>query len=197
MTALDLGSGVHPRVKVFDAVILAGGRGERLGGVDKAAVVIDGVTLLDRVVAAAAEATQVICVGPEHDTSRPVRWTREHPPGGGPVAALASGLELVEGLVVVVLAVDLPFVTPDDVTSLVEGCAGADAALAEDDAGIHQPLLAAYRTEPLRARVRSLGSPEGASMMALVNGLDRATIPAPNASQDLDTLEDLQRMGGV
>lgn len=181
----------------FDAVILAGGRGERLGGVDKAAVVIDGVTLLDRVVAAAAEATQVICVGPEHDTSRPVRWTREHPPGGGPVAALAAGLALVEAPVVVVLAVDLPLVTIELVSSLVEGCAGADVALAEDDAGIHQPLLAAYRTGTLRARVRSLGDPAGASMNSLIAGLDRVTIPAPNASQDVDTREELEHFGGT
>lgn len=179
----------------FDAMILAGGRGERLGGVDKAALEFHGVSLLDRVVTAASGATRVICVGPEGDISRPVRWTREHPPGGGPVAALTSGLELVEAPVVVVLAVDLPFVTPDVVSLLVEGCVGADVALAEDDAGIHQPLLAAYRTETLRARVRSLSDSAGVSMNSLIAGLDRVTISAPDASQDIDTPKDLERLG--
>lgn len=184
----------------FDAMILAGGRGERLGGMDKAAVVIDGVTLLDRVVTAASGATRVICVGPERDTSRPerdaprpVRWTREHPPGGGPVAALASGLELVEAPVVVVLAVDLPFVTSDLVGSLVERCTRADAAMAVDGAGIHQPLLAAYRTEALRGRLHSLGDPAGASMKDLIEGLDHANIPAPAEARDIDTPADLER----
>lgn len=187
---------------VFDAVILAGGRGERLGGVDKAAVAVDGVTLLGRVVAAVDGATQVICVGPERhasrsvgDTPRTVRWAREQPPGGGPVAALAAALELVEAPVVVVLAVDLPFVTSNLVSSLIERCTEADAALAEDGAGINQPLLAAYRTEALRARVRSLGDPAGVSMQELIVGLDRVTIPAPDESRDLDTPEDLETYG--
>ena len=178
-------------VSPFDAVILAGGSGGRLGGVDKAALVVDGVTLLDRVVSAVDGATQVICVGPERHTSQPVLWTRERPPGGGPVAALDAGLELVEAPVVVVLAVDLPFVTPDVVSSLVERLGEAEAALAADDAGIHQPLLAVYRTEALRGRLRSLGDPAGASMKDLIAGLDRATILAPVASQDVDTPDDL------
>jgi molybdopterin-guanine dinucleotide biosynthesis protein A len=179
----------------FDAVILAGGRGERLEGVDKAAVVVDGITLLDRVVAAAAEATQVICVGPERETSRPVHWTREQPPGGGPVSALAAGLELVEAPVVVVLAVDLPFVTSDLVSSLVEGCSSADATLAEDGAGIHQPLLAAYRLEALRGRLQSLGDPAGESMKNLIERLDHVTLKAPGAAQDVDSPEDIDRLG--
>ena len=181
----------------FDAAILAGGRGERLGGVDKAAVVIDGVTLLDRVVGAVNDASRVICVGPERDTSRPVLWTRERPPGGGPVAALAAGLELVEEPAVVVLAVDLPLVTRDAVSSLVENLIDAEAALATDGEGRHQPLLAAYRTEALRARLTSLGDPAGASMKALIDGLDRVTVPAPDASQDVDTAADLERFGDV
>jgi molybdopterin-guanine dinucleotide biosynthesis protein A len=181
-------------VTAFDAVILAGGRGERLGGVDKAAIVVDGVTLLDRVVAAAHNATQVICVGPERSTSRPVRWTRERPPGGGPVAALAAGLELVAAPVVVVLSVDLPFVRSNLLSSLVERCADADAALAEDEAGIAQPLLAAYRTEALRDRLAALGDPTGASMKDLISDLAHVTIPAPDESRDLDTPEDLERM---
>ena len=180
---------------VFDAVILAGGRGERLGGVDKAAVLIDGVTLLDRVVTAASEANRVICVGPERATPRPVLWTRERPPGGGPVAALAAGLESVGAPVMVVLAVDLPFVRGDAVSSLVENLIDAEAALATDGEGRLQPLLAAYRTEALRARVRSLGGPAGVSMQELIVGLDRVTIPAPDESRDLDTPEDLETYG--
>jgi molybdopterin-guanine dinucleotide biosynthesis protein A len=182
-------------VTTFDAVILAGGRGERLGGVDKAALSIGRATLLNTVVAAAAKATQVICVGPERPTERPIMWTRERPPGGGPVAALAAGLELVEAPVVVLLAVDLPLVTPDVVVSLVERLWDATAVLAEDGDGIHQPLLAAYRTESLGARLRTLGDPAGASMTAVVKGLDVVSVPALAATQDVDTREDFDRLG--
>jgi molybdopterin-guanine dinucleotide biosynthesis protein A len=183
-------------VTTFDAMILAGGRGTRLGGVDKASLSVGGATLLDTVVASVDAATRVICVGPERPTVRPVMWTRERPPGGGPVAALAAGLHLVEAEIVVVLAVDLPFITPEAVSSLVELCgktdaAVADAAVAEDGDGIHQPLLAAYRTDALRTRLIALGGPAGASMKALLEGIDLVTVPAPDASQDLDTPADL------
>lgn len=178
----------------FDAVILAGGSGERLGGIDKASIKVGDTTLLDRVVAATSDANRVVCVGPERATVHPVLWTREEPLGGGPAAALAAGLALVESPSVVVLAVDLPFVTQDVVSSLVERLVDAEAALAADKEGIHQPLLAAYRTETLRARVSSLGNLAGASMNDLIDGFDRVTIPAPVGSQDLDTPEDLERM---
>ena len=39
---------------MYDAIVLAGGRGSRLGGVDKGAVDIGGVTLLQRVLTATA-----------------------------------------------------------------------------------------------------------------------------------------------
>ena len=46
-----------------DAIILAGGRGERLGGVDKSSLVIGGQPLLGHVLAAASAAGTVVVVG--------------------------------------------------------------------------------------------------------------------------------------
>ena len=50
----------------MDAVVLAGGRGSRLGGVDKAGIVLNGERLVDRAVAAARAngAERVVIVGP-------------------------------------------------------------------------------------------------------------------------------------
>ena len=76
----------------FDAVVLAGGAGSRLGGVSKADVLVGGVPLLDRVLAGLSGAHQVVVVGPA-DVARPgVLQVQESPPGGGPVAGLAAGL---------------------------------------------------------------------------------------------------------
>ncbi|MEU4744233.1 NTP transferase domain-containing protein, partial [Actinosynnema sp. NPDC023658] len=58
------------------AVVLAGGRGSRLGGVDKASLVVDGRTLLDHVLDAVAAARQVIVVGPRKDDVTGVTWAR-------------------------------------------------------------------------------------------------------------------------
>jgi molybdopterin-guanine dinucleotide biosynthesis protein A len=185
-------------VTSFDAVILAGGSGRRLGGVDKAALTIGGATLLDRTLDAVEAATAVVCVGPERllgGTTRSATWTREQPPGGGPVAALSAGLDLVDASVVAVLAVDHPFVTAEVVSRLVETCslADVDAALAGDAEGMPQPLLAAYRTASLRACIRAIGGPAGVAMTRAIEGLRCVTVPAPDAAQDCDTPEDLER----
>ncbi|MCW4458696.1 molybdenum cofactor guanylyltransferase [Microbacterium sp. MPKO10] len=48
------------------AIVLAGGRGSRLGGADKASVEIDGRMLLDHVLAAVEGCAPIIVVGPPH-----------------------------------------------------------------------------------------------------------------------------------
>ncbi|MGH2820743.1 MAG: molybdenum cofactor guanylyltransferase, partial [Actinomycetota bacterium] len=125
----------------FDAVILSGGAAGRLGGADKAELEVGGVRLLDRVLGAVPEADRVIVVGPRGSLDRAVVWAREDPPGGGPVAALAAGVAHVRAGVVVVLAVDLPFVDRSLVATLREAVGDADGALARDDGGRDQPLL--------------------------------------------------------
>ena len=61
-------------------MVLAGGRAERLGGEDKAALEVGGATLLERALARGCSgARRVVVVGDERPTARPVLWTREHP----------------------------------------------------------------------------------------------------------------------
>ncbi|MET9952285.1 DUF6457 domain-containing protein [Streptomyces sp. NPDC006339] len=76
----------------YDALVLAGGAARRLGGADKPAVRVGGRPLLDRVLAGCRDARRTVVVADPRPTARPVEWTRESPPGGGPVAALAAGL---------------------------------------------------------------------------------------------------------
>ena len=73
-------------------VVLAGGAGRRLGGADKAAVVVGDASMLDRVLAAAHPvADSLVVVGPSRATSVPgVRFVVEAAPGGGPVPAVAA-----------------------------------------------------------------------------------------------------------
>ncbi|MBD8537305.1 molybdenum cofactor guanylyltransferase, partial [Plantibacter sp. CFBP 13570] len=63
-----------------DAIILAGGRSSRLGGVAKASLLRDGRTLLQLAIdAARAAGGRVVVVGPEVGTTAPVRFVRERP----------------------------------------------------------------------------------------------------------------------
>ena len=110
-----------------------------------------------------------------------VQWTREDPPGGGPVAALAAGLAVLADAspVTVVLAGDLPFVGAaihpllDAATS-----AGVDGALVADSNGHDQPLAAAYRRDALDRQLAALGSPAGVALRDLVRPMRLVRVAA-------------------
>lgn len=146
----------------YDAVVLAGGGARRLGGTDKPAVTVGGRPLLDRVLSACPDAAATVVVGPPRPVHRPVTWSREDPPGGGPLAALDAGLAHTSEDTVLVLSADLPFLTPAAVRALLDTSDhgdGHEGAVLHD--GRDQPLLAAYRTEPLRRELALLRTEYG------------------------------------
>ncbi|WP_317986065.1 NTP transferase domain-containing protein [Streptomyces sp. 5-10] len=179
----------------YDAVILAGGAARRLGGVDKPALRVGGRALLDRVLDACRGAGRTVVVGPRRPTARPVRWAREEPPGGGPVAAVDAGIRQTTAPTVLVLSADLPFLTHETVETLLTGLQGAEGAVLVDPDGREQPLVAAYRAEPLRREIALLATEHGGlgglPLRLLVSELALARLRHPTASFDCDTWEDI------
>jgi len=103
----------------FDAVILAGGRSSRLGGVPKDQLMAGAATLLECALAAARGASRVVVVGPEWGSlPSAVLRCREDPPFAGPAAAIATGLaalasaahaeRVLQAPLTLVLACDMP-----------------------------------------------------------------------------------------
>jgi molybdopterin-guanine dinucleotide biosynthesis protein A len=184
---------------VYDAIVLAGGRASRMGGVDKGAVEIAGQSLLARVLTATTDAHLTIVVGPRRDLPYGVLGACEEPPGGGPVAGLAAGLPLVEADLVVVLACDLPFLTARTVDRLVsaliaDGRREYDGAQLVDEGGQRQPLAAAYRTGKLRSALPAAEAIPGTPMRDLLARLSMLDIEAsPGQAWDCDTWEDVTR----
>jgi molybdopterin-guanine dinucleotide biosynthesis protein A len=178
----------------YDAVVLAGGRSRRMSVADKTRLMVGGVPLLDRVLAACDGASARIVVGEQRPTVAPVTWTRESPPGGGPVAALAAALPMVTAPVVVLLAGDLPLVDAATVTSVVAAAGGAfSGAVLVDDDGREQWLCSGWRAEALRGcDLRADGS-----MRAALGGLRFARVSALTAGVpswlDCDTPDDLRQ----
>lgn len=189
-----------------DALVLAGGEGRRLGGVDKAQVVVGGQTMLDRVLASTAGARRVVVVGPGHLSRPGVETVMEDPPGGGPVAGIDAGLALLgtdDDVPVLVLACDVPLAA--------EAVPGLLAALDDEpraegvqlmgDQGHAQYLVAVYRRAPLaRAlqRRRDGGGVAGCSVRRMVADLDLVTIPDPTgAGRDVDTWDDVAEIEDV
>jgi molybdopterin-guanine dinucleotide biosynthesis protein A len=199
--------GVPSPASGFDAVILAGGRGSRAGGVDKPGLVVNGRAMLRSVVEAAcgAGAARVIVVGPQRrDVVRGltgggerVSFVVEEPRGAGPVAALGAGLAAASARVVVLLAADLPFLRGEHVESLLgamgEGGAGAFVV---DEAGQPQWLVSCWRAGELRAALRAY---EGRSLRGVLGRLGAAPVRWPVSPGepppwlDCDTPGDLAR----
>jgi molybdenum cofactor guanylyltransferase len=194
---------------MFAVVVLAGGAARRVGGATKPGLEVGGRTLLSRVLDATGRARPRIVVGPPELAAllpADVILTREDPPGGGPVAALAAGLSELSGLdplsQLALLAGDLPFLSTDVVEALRTAQArghpaGPDGAVLVDDADRPQWLAGVWRLGSLSDRLAVLGDPYGRAMRELVGGLRVAPIrlagPDPPPWFDCDTLEDLRR----
>lgn len=181
----------------FAAVVLAGGRARRLGGVDKVLLPVSGRSLLDRTLDAVAGARPVVVVGPRRDVDAPVRWTREDPPGSGPLAGVCAGLLQIpqDTALLAVLAADHPHLTSatvDRLRAAVVAAPRAAGAVLVDEAGRRQWLLGVWRPERLRAAMPE--QVRDRPVRALLAGLDPVVVDACGAeSSDVDTPDDLDR----
>jgi molybdopterin-guanine dinucleotide biosynthesis protein A len=181
----------------YDAIVLAGGTGKRLGGLDKPGLDVGGATLLNRVLAACSGARSVVVVGNARRTVRQVRWTLEDPPFGGPLAAIEAGLTALPAgsQLVVTLASDLPYLTAAHVERLVDHLAGSmasyDCAAFSDDSAAVQPLAAVYRTDALARTMREIGELRHLPARRALEGLRVTTVPDEGATRDCDTPQQL------
>jgi molybdopterin-guanine dinucleotide biosynthesis protein A len=180
----------------YTAVVLAGGKGARLGGQAKPQLLVGGRPILAAVLDAVTDAEQRIVVGPRQPVPPDVVLVREEPPGGGPVAAVRAGLADVGTDVVVVLAGDLPFLTAGLVGRLRDGLTG-DGVLVVDDSGRDQYLLGAWRTPALRAAVTAVRGPTSLRKVLAPLAVRRLRLEVPPGQPppwlDCDTPADLER----
>ncbi|HEX7305267.1 molybdenum cofactor guanylyltransferase [Lentzea sp.] len=171
----------------YAAIVLTGGRGERLGGVDKAALSFREATLLDHVLSVVDDATTRVVVGPEKDVPGVV-WAREDPPGGGPLAGLAAGLAEVAEEWVAVLAVDQPGLTGDTIARL--RAVGANAVLRDDRV---QWLIGVWSSADLRGALPE--DPRDLPLRKTLRQLHPVEVPAlPGEARDVDTPSDLDTL---
>ena len=171
----------------YAAIILTGGKGERLGGVDKAALSYRDATLLDHVLSVVDDAAQKVVVGPEKDLPGVV-WAREDPPGGGPLAGLAAGLGKTTADWVAVLAVDQPGLTKDTLARL--RATGRNAVLKDART---QWLIGVWNAAELRGALPE--EPRNQPLRKTLQLLDPVEVSAlPGEARDVDTPADLDTL---
>ena len=148
----------HGLPNVRTAAIIAGGRAERLGGLDKSDLVIGGRRIIDRQLSVLGHvAEHILIVSNDHHRFRSsgLQVCADLIPGAGPLGGLYTALVRSPTTCTIVVACDLPFLTVSFLRHLAARARGAPAAIPWTAAGT-QPLCAMYDrscVEPIRARL--------------------------------------------
>lgn len=191
-------------------LILAGGRGERMGGADKAALVVGGLRLIDRVAAALAVCRPLLLSyasdreAPEYGIAGLQAVADLRTGYAGPLAGVAAAVDWLARSAspaefLVVAAVDAPFLPADYVERLAEGIGSAPCAISSYG-GQTYPTNAIWRIAALQSlpdAVRNRTAPH--SLKRLSAELGGVVVPWPineagdpfanaNTPEELDAL---------
>jgi len=192
-------------------VLLAGGSARRFRGMPKGLALVDGLRIADRALAALRGATerQLVVANDPHAA----RWfpglqiVRDAEEGLGPLHGLRTALAAAEGLPVLVVAWDMPFVTTALLSALrTEGERGGVAAVPVAGHPPRPEPLCAYYGAGARAVCDVLIARGERRAAALLESLPGATmvrehdlVPLGEPARlllSVDTLDDLAMLGG-
>jgi molybdopterin-guanine dinucleotide biosynthesis protein A len=130
-----------------DAAILAGGRATRMDGIDKSALHIGGLRIIERQLRALREITDsIVVVGgdPARFAELGVRAVPDVLPGCGALGGIYSALLASDRERTLVVACDMPFLSPALLRRLARPCSSEiDAVMPRSHEGL-QPLCAVY-----------------------------------------------------
>jgi 2-phospho-L-lactate/phosphoenolpyruvate guanylyltransferase len=153
------------------------------------------LAMLGDVVAAAAPVGDVRVVTPDTDgaeLARDAGATIVDDPGGGQGAAVAAGLAGLEPGAILIVNADVPCATPDDLRALLAATPAGGIALVEALDGttnaLSVPAVEAF-TDAYGRDSSTRFRAHGKSL-----GLQVVSVAVPNLADDVDTIEDLERL---
>lgn len=131
------------------ALILAGGRATRLGGVDKSALVVDGLSIFDRQCNVLLPRVADIIVSaqaaiPGHKT------VADRVAGAGPLAGIAAGVAEARTPWLLVLAGDMPYISGALLDRLLAAATKDVDAVGIRIGGMPEPLVCVLRAAAVR-----------------------------------------------
>lgn len=141
----------------YSALILAGGKGSRLGYQEKALIDINGKPLIAFVIESLAKVVDNVIISVrDREQGELLKF---HLPGCrfaydtyknmGPLAGILSGLEACGDEYCFIAACDMPFINGKVVRMLFRKSEHYDAAIPRWEGGFLEPLHAVYRCKPM------------------------------------------------
>lgn len=139
------------------AMILAGGRGRRMGFKEKALLPVGNRTILEKTIEVLETVVDEVIVSVRDETQQEMLrgYTHEldvvldHHHDVGPLAGILEGLKSAGGEYVFISACDMPYLNAHVVQLLFDRAQGHDAAIPVWRDDIMEPLHAVYRTGPM------------------------------------------------
>jgi molybdopterin-guanine dinucleotide biosynthesis protein A len=192
-------------MRIF-GVILAGGQGQRMGGVDKALVPLAGAPLLAHVIARLEPQVERLALSANGDAARFARFglpVLPDGPGAGPLAGVLAALRWAAPLgatAILSAPVDGPFLPGDLCPRLCLAAESAPEGLAVAQAGgrLHPTygLWPVELAEPLAAFLMSGAKPKVMDFVA-AHGATEARFAEGSGFDNLNTPEDLARAEAI
>ena len=139
---------------MWTGAILAGGRARRLGGLNKAGLVLssDGTSILERLVTCLSrvvDRTIIIASDAERFTSSGVPVIADLVANGGALGALYTAVHSAQTDRTLVVACDMPFLSEPLLAHLVDAGRAVDIAIPRTTRG-YEPLCATYSRRSAR-----------------------------------------------
>lgn len=184
------------------ALILAGGRATRLGGIAKHELVVDGETIFARQCRVLAPRVAEIIVSSPRDIAG-YRTVRDAADNVGPLAGIAAGLAASTTPWLVVAAGDMPYLTGELVDLLLAARRDGIDAVGIRIGALPEPLLCVLharagetvqrRISASRFKASGLLTDEALRVAWLDEAALRAIDPALDALKNINAPEDLRR----
>ncbi|HEX3247139.1 MAG TPA: molybdenum cofactor guanylyltransferase [Chloroflexota bacterium] len=161
-------------------VVLAGGHGSRLGGVNKALLEVRGVRIVDRALLAIRPSVEEVVLVVNDDALEPLNIPLfyDPQPHAGVLPALLTGLQASSSELCLVTACDMPFIQTSLVTYLFQVCEEHDVCLPHTG-GRPEPMFAVYRREPCVQAIRDTLDRGQMRMIAFLDDLRVARLDEP------------------
>jgi molybdopterin-guanine dinucleotide biosynthesis protein A len=146
----------------YSAIILAGGRGKRMGYREKALMVINGKPLVTYVIKSLEMVVDEIIISVRDKAQGELlnsifpgyTYACDEFENKGPLSGILSGLTLCRNEFCFIAACDMPFINEDVVKMLFRMCEAHDAAIPRWEDGFLEPLHSVYRCETMIRETR-------------------------------------------
>ena len=164
----------------YCALLLAGGKGSRMGFKEKALIDIDGRPLISYVIDALEKVVDNIIISVRDTQQGKVlgeflpdyKFTYDASENKGPISGILSGLEACEDEYCFIAACDMPFLDEKVIRMLFQQCEDYDATIPRWDDGFLEPLHAVYSTEPMIRETKKAIERDEKIILAPLSGLN-------------------------